>query len=149
MNCASTETGAFHCDACLRRLSDDVCACPARSFFDLFGDKWTLPVLGCLVNGPMRFSQFRKTLEPISERMLILTLKKLEDTGFLTRGPTDDHANQHTYRLTALGRSLLEHVGELFLWMNANAPQMLKSFAARRPPGRLRPNPPSARRART
>ena len=130
MRCGDSGLEVFQCDICPTRATDNVCACPARWFFHHFGDKWTLPVLGSLYPGPMRFSQLRKTQEPISERMLILTLKKLEELGFIARGRADSAPNQNSYQLTALGRSLLEHVGELFHWMNTNAPTILATYEA-------------------
>jgi len=68
--------------------------------------------------------------------MLILTLKKLDDGGFTEHG--GDGTSRNTYRLTAQGQSLLEHVGDLFHWMNANAPAILQSYRGHRP-GRVPP----------
>ena len=132
MSCANSELEGFQCDVCPDRSADVVDRCPARWFFQNFGDKWSLPVLGCLVGGPLRFSQFRRQLEPISERMLILTLKKLEEGGFIERAA--ERASLSTYKLTALGLSLLEHVGDLFQWMNSNAPAVLESYDRRSAP---------------
>jgi DNA-binding HxlR family transcriptional regulator len=131
MSCGKTDLEAFQCDTCTYRDDDDAYACPARWFFQQFGDKWSLPVLGSLVNGPMRFSQMRKELTPISERMLILTLKKLEESGFIIRGQSAGHTVQNNYGLTPQGISLLEHVGDLFQWTNANVSTILKSYETR------------------
>jgi DNA-binding HxlR family transcriptional regulator len=62
--------------------------------------------------------------------MLILTLNKLESYGFILRGAADDVLLQNTYRLTPLGGSLLEQIGDLRLWMDANAPAVLAAIKA-------------------
>lgn len=130
MICASLETDQFLCSTCPNRIAGRVDECPARWFLEHFGDKWTLPVLGAMHVGPLRFSQFRKALAPISERMLILSLKKLESNGLIVREEADTPALQNTYRLTSLGRSLLEHIKDLFDWMNANAPAIVAAYIA-------------------
>jgi DNA-binding HxlR family transcriptional regulator len=86
-------------------------------------------VLGALHPGPMRFSQLRNSLTPISERMLILSLKELENARLICREETEAHAPSSTYRLTTVGISLLNHVRDLFLWMNTNAPSILAAYA--------------------
>jgi DNA-binding HxlR family transcriptional regulator len=129
MICASIESDLFLCSACPNREAANVDECPARWFLEHFGDKWTLPVLGALNVGPLRFSQFSKALAPISERMLILSLKKLENNGLICREEANASALQNTYRLTPLGRSLLEHVADLYLWMNENAPAILAAYS--------------------
>lgn len=131
MSCGKTDLETFQCATCTYRNDDDALACPARWFFQQFGDKWSLPVLGCLFNGPLRFSQLRKELEPISERMLILTLKKLEENGFIEHGQSAGQPAQNAYGLTPQGMSLLEQVADLFQWTNANVTTILKSYEAR------------------
>ena len=128
MGCVGIELEQVQCGACPEGLSATVGQCPGHRLFQHIGDKWTLPVLGTLYPGPLRFSQFRKTLPSLSERMLILTLSKLEDSGFIERG--DSEALQNAYSLTPMGRSLLEHVGDLQLWMSENASAVLAACEA-------------------
>ena len=130
MICVSVEADQFLCSTCSHRTAGKTDECPARWFLEHFGDKWTLPVLGALHVGPLRFSQFRKSLAPISERMLILSLKKLETNGLIRREEANAPALQNTYRLTPLGQSLLEHVADLYNWMNANAPAIAAAYQA-------------------
>ncbi|GAA0533653.1 DNA-binding HxlR family transcriptional regulator [Rhizomicrobium palustre] len=130
MNCASTDTDQFLCATCTNRQSATESDCPARWFFLHFADKWTLPVLGLLNNGPLRFSQFRKSLTPISERMLILALKKLERFSLIEREESNTTAAQAAYRLTPEGRSLLEHMGDLYLWMRLHETDILAAMTA-------------------
>jgi DNA-binding HxlR family transcriptional regulator len=49
------------------------------------GDKWTVLVVGVLGDGPKRFTEIRRALGSISQRMLTLTLRGLERDGLVTR----------------------------------------------------------------
>jgi DNA-binding HxlR family transcriptional regulator len=51
----------------------------------LIGDKWTVMVVGALSKGPIRYNEIRRRVEGISQRMLTLTLKGLEQDGIVTR----------------------------------------------------------------
>jgi DNA-binding HxlR family transcriptional regulator len=130
MRCIAVESDKFSCEGCPERISVDVDRCPAHRIFHHIGDKWTLPILGTLYSGPLRFSQFRKMLPSLSERMLILTLNKLERYSFILRDTADDAPLQNAYRLAPLGRSLLEHISDMHLWMDENAAAVLSAFKA-------------------
>ena len=49
------------------------------------GDKWTVLIVRSLNDGPRRFSELKREVEGISQRMLTLNLKTLERDGFITR----------------------------------------------------------------
>src|SRR5215208_207414 len=86
------------------------------------GDKWTILVVGELGQGPRRFSEIRKALGSISQRMLTLTLRGLERDGLVTRTVFPTIPPKVEYELTALGRSLLVPVSGLGLWARRNRP---------------------------
>src|ERR1044071_6505334 len=71
------------------------------------GDKWTILVVGELGNGPRRFSEIRRALGSISQRMLTLTLRSLERDGLAKRTVFPTVPPKVEYALTPLGRSLL------------------------------------------
>ncbi|HEX7666766.1 MAG TPA: helix-turn-helix domain-containing protein, partial [Polyangiaceae bacterium] len=54
---------------------------------ELLGDKWSLLCLGALANaeGPLRYNAIERAVGGISQRMLTLTLKKLESNGLVKR----------------------------------------------------------------
>lgn len=87
-----------------------------------FGDTWSLPVLCRLAAGPMRFSQLRNGLGPISQRMLTRTLKKLERIGIVSRNSSEGFPLQVTYSLTERGAALLDPLWRLHHWMHAHGP---------------------------
>ena len=84
------------------------------------GDKWTVLVVGVLGDGPKRFSEIRRALGSISQRMLTLTLRGLERDGLVTCTVFPTIPPRVDYELTKLGRSLLKPVSGLGLWARQN-----------------------------
>ena len=84
------------------------------------GDKWTVLVVGVLGDGPKRFTEIRRALGSISQRMLTLTLRGLERDGLVTRTMIPTIPPRVDYELTKVGRSLLEPVNGLALWVRTN-----------------------------
>jgi DNA-binding HxlR family transcriptional regulator len=84
------------------------------------GDKWTVLVVVVLGDGSRRFSEIRRALGSISQRMLTLTLRGLERDGLVTRTVFPTIPPRVDYALTKLGRSLLEPVSGLGLWARQN-----------------------------
>jgi DNA-binding HxlR family transcriptional regulator len=88
----------------------------ATEVFQRVGEKWTLMVVGVLWRGSVRFSDIRRALPTISQRMLTLTLRELERDGLVKRTVTPTVPMRTDYELTALGRSLGECVRVLGDW---------------------------------
>ena len=84
------------------------------------GDKWTVLVVGLLGGGPMRFSELRRAVDGISQKMLTTTLRTLERDGFCTRTVFPTVPPRVDYELTELGRDLLVPVKALGEWAVAN-----------------------------
>jgi DNA-binding HxlR family transcriptional regulator len=84
------------------------------------GDKWTVLVVNTLGTGPKRFSELRRSIASISQRMLTLTLRGLERDGLVTRTVFPTVPPRVDYELTELGRSLLAPVGALGAWALQN-----------------------------
>jgi len=84
------------------------------------GDKWSVLVVMQLRNGPRRFSELRRALHGISQRMLTLTLRSLERDGLVSRAVTPSIPPRVDYDLTPLGQSLADPVGALGQWAIAN-----------------------------
>ncbi|MGA9524852.1 MAG: helix-turn-helix domain-containing protein [Myxococcaceae bacterium] len=84
------------------------------------GDKWSVLVIGLLGSGPMRFSELRRAIAGISQRMLTLTLRGLERDGLITRTVFPSIPPRVDYALTPLGRTLLEPVTALAQWAEKN-----------------------------
>lgn len=85
------------------------------------GDKWTILVVGYLSsNGPMRFTELRRQVGGISQKMLTATLRGLERDGFVTRTVLATIPPRVDYELTDLGRELQVPVNALGDWARAN-----------------------------
>lgn len=89
---------------------------PATDVLQRIGDKWTVLVVMQLWDGPRRFSEIRRAIPAISQRMLTMTVRGLERDGLLTRTVTPTIPPRVDYELTALGRSLGEHLKALGQW---------------------------------
>ena len=93
---------------------------PATEMFQLIGDKWTIPVVMLLSSGNRRFSELRREIPSISQRMLTLSLRALERNGLIERTVTPIVPARVDYKLTALGRSFSERVSLLGMWAFEN-----------------------------
>jgi len=85
------------------------------------GDKWTVQVVSQLGKGPHRFSEVRRALGGISQKMLTATLRGLERDGFVTRTVYPSVPPKVEYALTDLGLDLLCPVSALGEWALKNA----------------------------
>jgi len=103
---------------------------PASEILMRIGDKWSVLIVMMLSGGPLRFSELKRRIDGISQRMLTLTLRGLERDGLVTRTVTPTIPPRVDYELTALGVSLREPVNALGQWAFDNRPAMLAARAA-------------------
>jgi DNA-binding HxlR family transcriptional regulator len=96
----------------------------AREVLSRVGDKWSVYVVGLLGAGPKRFSELKRTIEGISQRMLTLTLRGLERDGLVTRTVFPSVPPRVDYELTPLGHTLLAPVRALADWAQANGQEI-------------------------
>jgi len=94
--------------------------CPAAKLFDRMASRWTVPVLALISERPIRFNQLRRELDGISQKMLSLTLKTLERDGFVSRTATATVPLTVEYRLTSLGRTLIDAFAPVRAWSESN-----------------------------
>lgn len=92
----------------------------AREVLSRVGDKWSVLVVGTLKGGPLRFSELRRSIAGISQRMLTLTLRSLERDGLVKRTVIPTIPPRVDYELTRLGETLLEPVVALTQWSEAH-----------------------------
>jgi DNA-binding HxlR family transcriptional regulator len=96
----------------------------------LFRDKWTILVLGTLRRGgSVRYNELHRRTAGISQRMLTLTLKTLEQNGLVTRTILASVPPRVDYALTPLGHTLVEPLKALLEWSLEHRAEMA---AARR-----------------
>jgi DNA-binding HxlR family transcriptional regulator len=112
------------------RVCDESNCQPVREILDRVGDKWSLYIIAILNEGPLRFSELKRRVDGISQRMLTLTLRSLERDGLVTRTVHGTAPLRVDYELTAVGDSLLRPVGELLAWALDNRRKIEKTRAA-------------------
>lgn len=93
------------------------------------GDKWSILVVSVLGNRTMRFSELRRAVGTISQKMLTTTLRNLERDGFVLRTLYPTIPPKVEYELTDLGRELLCPVEALGRWAQKNADRVLSARA--------------------
>ncbi len=119
--------------------------CDFRDMLSRVADKWSLLDIAMLEGMPRRrarFSDLKRSIPGISQRMLTTTVRHLERDGMLTRHVYPEVPPRVEYELTALGKGLMEPVRGLVTWLQAQWPVIRSArerFDARRPRATLNP----------
>jgi len=90
--------------------------CPTRQVLTRIADKWSMLVVLALTPGTMRFSQVRRRVEGVTQKMLTQTLRGLERDGLVVRAAVATVPVTVTYTLTPLGADLAAAVDHLRRW---------------------------------
>jgi DNA-binding HxlR family transcriptional regulator len=101
--------------------------CPSRTVLEHVTSKWGVLVLVALRGRTMRWSELRRSVEGVSEKMLAQTLQTLERDTLVLREARPVIPPHVDYSLTPLGRDLVKHLLPLLEWISANAEVILKS----------------------
>lgn len=95
--------------------------CPIRNILTRIGDKWSILVLYTLgQNGTMRFNALQKEIPDISQKMLTVTLRVLEEDGLVSRQVYAEVPPKVEYTLTERAHSFLPHMNALIAWAKEN-----------------------------
>lgn len=95
-------------------------SCPTRQVLDRIGDKWSVLVIGLLAGRTMRFSELKRDIMGISQKMLTQTLRQLERDGLISRKLYAEVPPRVEYTLTPLGVSLGGLITALQHWADEN-----------------------------
>ncbi|MBL7253192.1 winged helix-turn-helix transcriptional regulator [Paractinoplanes lichenicola] len=90
--------------------------CATRRILDRIGDRWTVLIVGVLGEGDARFSELRRRIDGVSQKMLTQTLRGLERDGIVRRTVHAEVPVRVVYSLTEAGRTLLEPLRALQRW---------------------------------
>ncbi|TDD86079.1 winged helix-turn-helix transcriptional regulator [Actinomadura rubrisoli] len=90
--------------------------CRAREILDRVGDKWSLQVIALLGERTKRFTELKREIDGISQRMLTVTLRGLERDGIVSRTVYPVMPPRVDYALTPLGRTLMDAASSLVRW---------------------------------
>ncbi|HWG28555.1 MAG TPA: helix-turn-helix domain-containing protein [Actinospica sp.] len=87
-----------------------------RQVLDRVGDKWSLLVIAVVEAGPLRYTDLQRQVPGISQRMLSLTLRQLQQDGLISRAAFAEVPPRVEYAITPLGRGLREIAASLIGW---------------------------------
>lgn len=101
--------------------------CPIRNILARISDKWSLLVLYTLnQESVMRFNTLQKSIPDISQKMLSVTLKTLEEDGFVNRKVYAEVPPKVEYSLTDRALSLLPCINTLIAWAKENMEAIIR-----------------------
>lgn len=114
--------------------------CPIRDILGHFGDKWSIfTILALGQTERIRFNELKSKVSGISQRMLTVTLRSLEENGVVERTWYPEIPPRVEYQLTPLGQSLQEKMVDLWEWASTHMPdiQRARTRFARKNSGKL------------
>ncbi|WP_237153459.1 winged helix-turn-helix transcriptional regulator [Oryzibacter oryziterrae] len=109
----------------LRRGEVFAADCPSRDILQHVTSRWGVLVLVALKDGTHRFSDLRRKIGGVSERMLAQTLQVLEGDGFIHRKAYPVVPPHVEYSLTPMGREVSDLVETLVNWIEVNVGRVL------------------------
>jgi DNA-binding HxlR family transcriptional regulator len=99
--------------------------CPTRQVIARIADKWTMLAITALEGEEaLRFSELRRRIEGVSQKMLTQTLRALERDGLVTRTVYPTVPATVEYRLTPLGQSLTDAIDAIRDWAYGHMPEI-------------------------
>lgn len=105
--------------------------CGLRDILDRIGDTWSVLVTIQLhLKGKLRFGQLLRSVDGISQRMLTVTLRRLQRDGLISRTVLETSPPQVEYELTPIGKSLTDVLRHLVDWADENRNQIEASRQA-------------------
>jgi DNA-binding HxlR family transcriptional regulator len=106
-------------------------ACPSRTVLDHVTSRWGVLVLLALTRGTLRWSQLRRAVQGVSEKMLAQTLQTLERDGLVRREALPVIPPHVEYTLTPLGEGLVARLVPLVAWIAEHAEEIVAGAARR------------------
>jgi DNA-binding HxlR family transcriptional regulator len=109
----------------IRRGEVFAAECPSRAILNHVTSRWGVLVLVALREGTHRFSELRRKIGGVSEKMLAQTLVQLEQDGFVDRVSHPVVPPHVEYSLTPLGEQIGIQVESLTDWIEVNLPKIM------------------------
>ncbi|KAB8307833.1 helix-turn-helix transcriptional regulator [Rahnella sp. BCC 1045] len=105
--------------------------CPSREILRHITSRWGLLILLALSDDTLRFSELRRKVGGVSEKMLAQTLQSLEEDGFIDRRSFPVVPPHVEYSLTPLGIEVKDQVSGLANWLESNLHRVMKQRSLR------------------
>jgi DNA-binding HxlR family transcriptional regulator len=126
-DCADTDLPAAEFDVLNWDSRED---CEVRQILDRIADKWSLLTIALLDRRPLRFTELRRQIDGVSQRMLARTLRHLERDGLVSRTVHPTVPPRVDYELTELGSTLHETIKSLVTWTEAHQSEIAAARTA-------------------
>lgn len=107
-------------------------ACPVEATLELIGGKWKGIVLYYLLDGRLRFSELKRQVGDVTQRMLTKQLRELEAAGLVNRIVYAEVPPRVEYELTKEGKSLEPILAALKDWGEAHALRLIQQRESER-----------------
>ena len=91
-------------------------SCPVELALQLVSNRWKVLIIRDLLDGTKRFSELKRSVGNITQKVLTANLRDMEECGLLTRGAFAEVPSRVEYTLTELGQSLRPVVHALSEW---------------------------------
>jgi DNA-binding HxlR family transcriptional regulator len=111
-------------DRAIGRLPAD-----CRFLLDQIADKWSVLILTALCKQPLRFNEFKRRLDGVTQKALAQALRRLERNGILARRVIPSSQVAVEYSITPLGRTLAQPFNALYLWTLEHLDTVMKAQA--------------------
>ena len=98
--------------------------CPLTDLVDIIGGRWKVLALWCLIDGCKRFSELRRLIPGVTQKMLTQQLRQLETDGLVTRKVYPQVPPKVEYRLTKTGAELCTLLVTLSDWAALHMPAL-------------------------
>lgn len=95
---------------------DELPACPVATTVKLIGNKWKLLILRNLLTGVQRFSELRKTIPGLSQKVLTENLRSMEENFIITRTVYAEVPPRVEYSLSELGETMRPIIKAMEIW---------------------------------
>ena len=97
-------------------LKKDLPACPVELTLLLISNKWKVLIIRDLLDGTKRFSELKKSINNISQKVLTSNLREMEENNLLTRKVYPEVPPRVEYTLTNIGYSLKTLLDDMDKW---------------------------------
>jgi len=98
--------------------------CTSRTLLKLISSHWSALIIGLLAGGPLRFGQLRKSIEGISPKVLTFNLRRLEESGIISRTVYPEVPPRVEYELTNIGKTAVTPIKNLIQWVEDSVPEL-------------------------
>ncbi|MCL4139010.1 UNVERIFIED_CONTAM: hypothetical protein GTU68_048024 [Idotea baltica] len=112
-----------------RHTNYELPACPVEATLELIGGKWKGIILFYLLDGRLRFSELKRKIGCVTQRMLTKQLRELEASGLVNRTVYAEVPPRVEYELTKEGKSLEPILNSLKDWGENHAMRLLENRA--------------------